>query len=149
MRPTLAAACLLLALTPASCAPGGDAPPAEADPEAAADDAPAELVPSAPEEPASATLPADRAREDPLPEEIYYSLDDFEWYRHAQPIVHGGRAYEAQDTVLVRSTLELDSLARFGGVLYWARPGDAEPDTVFVPVFEGYWLPFVAGGGGA
>lgn len=107
-------------------------------------DSPAELVPEATdEERASADLPADRVRQDPLPEEIYYNLDDFDWHRQALPIVHAAGAYEAADTVLVISTLELDSLGRFGGVLYWGRSGQEAPDTVFVPVFEGYWLPFV------
>ncbi len=110
------------------------------------DEAPAELVPDREDEPVSAVLPADRVRRDPLPEEIYYDLDQYEWYRQALPIVHEGVAYQALDTVLVLSTLELDSLGRFGEVLYWGRTGVSEPDTVFVPVFEGYWLPFARTG---
>jgi hypothetical protein len=146
MRPIRAAVPMLCLLALVACDRSADAgEPAAEDEEAA----PAELVPTQPDEPTTATLPADRVREDPLPEEIYYSLDDFEWYRQALPIVHEGRAYEARDTVLVLSTLEVDSLGRFGGVLYWARPVGPAPDTIYVPVFEGYWLPFVARDGGA
>lgn len=124
----------------------GALPPEAADSLEAPEDAPAELVPTQEEEPGSATLPADRVRQDPLPEEIYYSLDDYEWYRQALPIVHEGVAYQALDTVLVLSTLELDTLGRFGGVLFWGRDGLSAHDTVFVPVFEGYWLPFASPG---
>ncbi len=146
--PLLGTALLALALAAGCARDSGDAelPPAAADSAEALDDAPAELVPAGPEEPGSATLPADRVLGDPLPEEIYYSLDEYEWYRQALPIVHDGVAFEALDTVLVLSTLEVDSLGRFGGVLYWARTGVSTPDTVFVPVFEGYWLPFASTG---
>jgi hypothetical protein len=141
-----------IALTLAvACGGGGEngAPTVEEALQATPEDAPAELVPAPSEEPGSAPLPADRVRGDPLPEEIYYSLDDYEWYRQALPIVHEGSAFAALDTVLVLSTTELDSLGRFGGVLYWGRTGLTDPDTVFVPVFEGYWLPFARAGTGS
>lgn len=145
MRTILALPTMSLALCLAGCGDRTELPDPGAtlteEAENGAD--PAELVPGPPEDPVSAPLPADRVRADPLPEEIYYSLDEFEWYRQALPIVHDGRAFEASDTVLILSTLEVDTLGRFGGVLYWARPVGPPPDTLFVPVFEGYWLPFV------
>ncbi|MEN8376780.1 MAG: hypothetical protein ABFS34_15235 [Gemmatimonadota bacterium] len=130
----------LILLLAACAGDSGDRPEESIDDEAAADTS-VQPAPAPPEESGSATLPADRVRADPPPPEIYYSLDEFDWYRQALPIVHEGAAYQGLDTVVVLSTLELDSLGRFGGVMYWSRPLEA-PDTLYVPVFEGYWLPF-------
>lgn len=75
--------------------------------------------------------------------EIYYDLAAFPWYKRGGPLVHEGRAYRAGARPLARAFDSLRRLGRYQGVEYYADANAGErPDTVFVPVYEGYWQPF-------
>lgn len=121
-------------------APGPASDPA-ADPEDAATRRPGD-----PEEPERDAAVAAEARE--AVTEIFHDLTEFDWYRRGEPIRHAGRAYDAGRVPARRPPGDFRELGRFGGVAYWAAPSPttdtvAVPDTLFVPVFPGYWQPFV------
>ncbi|HUH12896.1 MAG TPA: hypothetical protein VMK65_07285 [Longimicrobiales bacterium] len=89
------------------------------------------------------SVPAPSARESPTPaepEEIYYDLTEFTWYREGKPLLHDRRGHLPAG---VPVPLELSELAPAGsheGVTYYQRA--AGGDTLFVPVFPRYWQPF-------
>jgi len=85
----------------------------------------------------TASLPA-------RPDEIYYDLTVYEWYRRGEPLVAGEFAFQPDG---VPRPIPFDSLRRAGnyqGVDYYVRRDVPEPhDTLFVPVFDDYWQPFL------
>lgn len=88
---------------------------------------------------------------DPLPSEIYYHLSEHDWYRRGRPLIHAGGGYLPEGPLAVFSADAVDSLGNYQGVTFYAPPAsaagpDAVSDTVWVPVFEHYWQPFVRGG---
>lgn len=77
------------------------------------------------------------------PEEIYYDLTSFDWYRGGEPLIYDGRSFQPVGRPEAIPVGELRPIGRFQGVSYYARSGAAAPFSVlYVPVFEGYWLPF-------
>jgi len=92
----------------------------------------------------AAALGADTAAPPARPDEIYYDLTVYEWYRHGEPLVAEGFAFQPDG---VPRPIPLDSLHRAGnyqGVDYYVRNGAAQPhDTLFVPVFDDFWQPFL------
>ncbi len=93
---------------------------------------------------AASALGVDTAKPPARPDEIYYDLTVYEWYRRGEPLVAGEFAFQPDG---VPRQIPLDSLHRAGnyqGVDYYVRNGVAEPhDTVFVPVFDDFWQPFL------
>lgn len=94
---------------------------------------------------AVATAPTpDSAAAPARPDEIYYDLTAYEWYRRGEPLVAAGFAFQPDG---IPRIIPLDSLHRAGnyqGVDYYARNGVTQPyDTLFVPVFEEFWQPFL------
>lgn len=91
---------------------------------------------------ASPPIPSDSTAEPSEPREMYFDLTEFDWYRRGQPLVHDSARYlPAGGPVPV----EADSLKLAGtyeGVRYYARPAAGGGDTLFVPVYPRYWLPF-------
>lgn len=78
-----------------------------------------------------------------VPSTFYYDLTTFDWYRRGQPLLVGGRPYQA---VAVETTGERKMVrdGSYEGVDYYRAADAAQPpDSVFVPVYPGYWLPFV------
>lgn len=71
---------------------------------------------------------------------IYYDLTRHDWYARGEPLVHDGRAHIPAGLVAA-SGAEMEFAGEFGGVMYYWRAGGV-PDSVFVPVFERYWLAF-------
>lgn len=77
------------------------------------------------------------------PDEIYYDLTSFDWYRGGEPLVYEGRSFQPVGQPEAIPASDLRPAGRFEGVAYYARSGDTPPFSVlYVPVFEGYWLPF-------
>jgi hypothetical protein len=93
---------------------------------------------------AAAVLTADSAPRTRGPDEIYYDLTAYDWYRRGEVLVAAGFGFQPQGLPRV---IPFDSLRRAGnyqGVDFYVKNGAAEPyDTVFVPVFEDFWQPFL------
>jgi hypothetical protein len=75
------------------------------------------------------------------PPAIYYDLTLYDWYARGEPLVHETRGYAPGGLVAARGE-EMDRVGEYGGVAYYRRTG-AAADSLFVPVFERYWLSFV------
>lgn len=89
-----------------------------------------------------------RADESEPPDTIYYDLTRFEWYRRGEPIIIGERRYRSAD-VEATGERELKREGSYEGVDYYADKDAKQPyDSIFVPVYPGYWLPFVDQQGG-
>ena len=78
------------------------------------------------------------------PDEIYFDLTAFTWYREGRPLVHAGRRYMPQaEPVPVQG--ELSEAGRYEGVAYYVMEGAREPFyTIYVPVYYRYWQRFTA-----
>jgi hypothetical protein len=78
---------------------------------------------------------------DDLPPTIYYDLTRFEWYARGEPLVHEGRAYMPGGALFSAGASAMEQVGQFGGVDYYRQAG-ADVETLYVPVFERYWLGF-------
>jgi len=88
--------------------------------------------------------PAEEAEEEERPDTIYYDLTRFEWYRRGQPIVIDETRYTPAE-VEATGGRRLKREGAYEGVDYYVnRDSDQPYDTIFVPVYPGYWLPFVS-----
>lgn len=110
------------------------------DREADAEDAPAAAAPPVAEPMASDAAEASRIQ----PEEIYFNLTQFAWYREGRPLLHEGRAYMPQsDPTPVDRELEEEGTYE-GVTFYAARDADEPVYTLYVPVYYRYWQRFIA-----
>jgi hypothetical protein len=82
--------------------------------------------------PAPDALPAGR---------IYYNLTDHEWYARGAPLVHENVGYAPAGNPVAAGVQEMQQVGDYFGVEYYVRPADTTA-VLYVPVFEGYWLPF-------
>lgn len=99
--------------------------------------------PSNAPEPESA---ATRAAATP-PRMIYYDLTGFDWYRRGEPLIFEGRSYRPA-SVLPTGERPLEREGAYEGVdFYVPRAGAAPHDTLYVPVYTGYWLAFTSARG--
>jgi hypothetical protein len=80
-------------------------------------------------------------REDLPSARIYYTLTDHEWYARGDPLVHENAPYIPGGQPVSASLDEMEHMGAYHGVEYYVRHGD-ERQTLYVPVFEGYWQPF-------
>jgi len=79
------------------------------------------------------------------PRTIYYNLTDYGWYARAEPMVIDQRHYGPGGTPEPIPLAKLRLSGNYQGVDFYVMHGEKEPaETVYVPVYEGYWLPFVA-----
>jgi hypothetical protein len=79
-----------------------------------------------------------------LPTRIYYDLTQFGWYARAEPIVFAQLQYTPRGVPLVIPLAKLRLSGNYQGVDFYVLHTDKEPpSTVYVPVYEGYWLPFI------
>src|SRR5690606_26392991 len=86
----------------------------------------------------------DAASERAQPREIYYDLTRFDWYRRGEPLVADGRGYLPAGKPEPTGEREFEEEGRYQGVSYYVpKDADSPYDTVYVPVFPGYWQPFV------
>ena len=122
---------LLLALHPllAAC-----------DDEAGADGAPVAAPSPSVQSPAGDEAAGNRTQ----PDEIYFDLTRFDWYREGRPLVHDGRPYLPQaDPTPV--DLELQKAGSYEGVTYYETAHGGEPVyTLYVPVYYRYWQRFTS-----
>jgi hypothetical protein len=125
---------VLLALTLAGCGGGGTA-----------GDSPGTMPPVAAgvDTAAPSTDTASAAPGSTQPAEIYYDLTIFEWYRQGEPLVVDGRAYEPIGHPESIRGGALERVGVYGGVAYYVPRGYSPHQGVLVPVFEGYWQPFL------
>jgi hypothetical protein len=77
------------------------------------------------------------------PPVIYYDLTRYEWYARGEPLVHEGWSY-SPGALVAASGGEMEALGDYGGVTYYRRR-DGGADSLFVPVYERYWLTFNPG----
>jgi hypothetical protein len=142
-RPALLPGLLIVLALAAGCRrdePAPDGPAAAAAPDPAA---PGGVEPTAEQADGAAAAAAE-------PEEIYFDLTAYDWYRQGQPLVHGGQRYLPQGDPRPVPADRLQRVDTYQGVNFYALDGDPEPlGTVYVPVFHGYWQPFVAQAAGA
>ena len=101
--------------------------------------------------PAAAAAPVDsplaassEAENATQPDEIYFDLTRFPWYRQGRPLVHNGRSYMPQaDPTPVDG--ELSEAGSYEGVTYYVAEDASEPVyTLYVPVYYRYWQRFTA-----
>jgi hypothetical protein len=79
------------------------------------------------------------------PRTIYYNLTDYGWYARAEPMVIEQRPYGPGGTPQPIPLAKLRLAGNYQGVDFYVMHGEREPPgTVYVPVYEGYWLAFVA-----
>jgi hypothetical protein len=78
-----------------------------------------------------------------MPDEIYYDLTRFEWYRHGQPLMIDGTGFVPDGIPRAIRDRPLEKAGEYGGVAYYAAKGASQARIVLVPVFEGYWQAFV------
>lgn len=109
-----------------------------------------EAVPNAVATPPSGALtqpasPAARESGALHPATIYYDLARFDWYARGEPLRHGNADYVAR-AAPVRAFADMRKAGEYQGVEYYRAADDVvEPaSVVYVPVFEGFWLPFSA-----
>ncbi len=88
--------------------------------------------------------PEARPQPEELPARIYYDLTRYQWYAQGEPLRHGGGVYSPRGTPVRVATSALSKVGDYQGVdIYVARDATENPDVVYVPVFEGFWLRFV------
>jgi hypothetical protein len=75
------------------------------------------------------------------PPVIYYDLTRYDWYARGEPLQHDGRSFMPGGLVAA-SGAEMEQLGDYGGVAFYRRAG-APADSLFVPVYERYWLSFL------
>lgn len=81
--------------------------------------------------------------EEEAPETIYFDLTQYEWYRRGEPVVIDEARY-LPGAVEATGERKLKREGDYQGVEYYASEGASQPfDTIFVPVFPGYWLTFL------
>jgi hypothetical protein len=80
-----------------------------------------------------------------VPPRIYYDLTQFTWYARAEPIVTQQQRYMPGGEPVAIPLAKLQLSGNYQGVDYYVARNDKEPpSTIYVPVYEGYWLSFRA-----
>lgn len=92
-------------------------------------------------EPAGSETPP-RMQAHDLPDTIYYDLTRFDWYARAEPLRFEGADYTPGASLLAASATEMEKVGSYEGVAVY-RWNHATDSALYVPVFEGFWLPFV------
>ncbi len=92
---------------------------------------------------------ASGARPEWTPDDIYYDLQQFDWYRRGEPLQANGEPYTLAGAPVRVADAAMDSAGDYQGVAYYrARAGtEGDVDAVYVPVFPHYWQTFVRRGG--
>jgi hypothetical protein len=72
---------------------------------------------------------------------IYYNLTDHDWYARGDPLVHDNIPFAPAGNPVSAGVDEMEHVGDYLGVDYYVRATDTTT-ALYVPVFEGYWLPF-------
>ena len=79
------------------------------------------------------------------PRQIYYDLTHYGWYQRAEPLVFGQQRYVPRGAPIVIPLAKLRLTGNYQGVDFYVLQAETEPPSeVYVPVYEEYWLPFIA-----
>ncbi len=82
------------------------------------------------------------ATRDSLPRRIYYDLARFDWYARGEPVQWQDQLWEPAGGPVAFVTQDLRLLGEFEGVDLWTLADADTIATLYVPVSEGFWLPF-------
>lgn len=82
-----------------------------------------------------------------IPDTIYLDLTRFGWYARAEPLRLEGEDFVPGPAPVAASARDMERVGSYEGVAIYRRK-DAADSAVYVPVFEGFWLPFVPGRAG-
>ncbi|MGH7552830.1 MAG: hypothetical protein ACREMQ_07350 [Longimicrobiales bacterium] len=86
----------------------------------------------------------EHAEPEELPNRIYYNLTQFDWYARGEPIHYENAAYRPRGAPIRASADRMEKAGEYQGVEFYRADEDGAASTVvYVPVFEGFWLPFV------
>jgi hypothetical protein len=78
------------------------------------------------------------------PERIYYDLMRVDWYARAEPLRHEGRSYAPGPDPVEAEPATMQRVGEYEGVDFYVRDDTRADSAVYVPVFERFWLPFIA-----
>jgi hypothetical protein len=79
---------------------------------------------------------------EPVPDRIYFTLTDYEWYARGEPLVFENAAYRAGSGVVAAPLSSMRKVGEYQGVDVYAADGADADTSVYVPVFPGYWQAF-------
>ena len=86
----------------------------------------------------------EHAEPEKLPNRIYYNLTQFVWYARGEPILFENAAYRTRGAPIRASADRMEKAGEYQGVEFYRTDEDDDASAVvYVPVFEGFWLPFV------
>lgn len=77
------------------------------------------------------------------PARVFFNLTAYGWYARGEPLMFDGRAYGLAGGPRPVPFRELERVGDYQGVEVYAGKHSGR-DTLLVPIFEGYWLPFSA-----
>jgi hypothetical protein len=87
---------------------------------------------------------------DGLPPHIYYDLTKFVWYARGEPIRFEDATFWPKGAPIRASVDRMEKAGEYQGVEFYRIDEDGGANgVVYVPVFEGFWLPFVQDSGSA
>lgn len=79
---------------------------------------------------------------DSLPARIFYDLTRYDWYAHGEPLRWADHDWQPRGVPVALETEQLRHVGEYEGVDLWVRADEDPVTRVYVPVSEGYWLPF-------
>jgi len=109
---------------------------------------PSPALNSRPRAPAETTMipaPPRTAARDSLPTRIYYNLSSYEWYARSEPLHWDDRDWDMAGGPIPLETEGMSLVGEYQGVdVYVVAAEDSVGSVtlVYVPVSEGFWLPF-------
>lgn len=82
--------------------------------------------------------------QDSLPPRLFLDLDRYEWYAQERPLIWRELEWEPAGRPVPLQLGDLRLMGEFEGVDFYAPPmaDSVLPDRLYVPVSEGFWLPF-------
>lgn len=133
LAPLLIAAMFATMFAGVSCERAGDTPEVE-------ERAPLESTQNGEPVPGSDGTSQEEEHDPPV---IYYDLTRFEWYARGEPMRLDDGAYAARGAPVRGATSGMRRQGEYEGVEYYVRVDEPDSaDVVYIPVFEGFWLPF-------
>ena len=87
---------------------------------------------------------------DAQPRQIYYNLTHYGWYQRAEPLVFAQQRYLPRGAPVSIPLAKLRLAGNYQGVDFYVLESEQEPPAkIYVPVYDSYWLPFIAGPAGS